>query len=494
MKKFKNQYCPDKNIRIHLNILSETVIAPLRREGGWGEAKWLFAFFIAWFLFSCNNKSSSKINEHEVLYTCPMPADSFFSDKPGKCPKCRMTLVKAEDDSAHADHVMKKDSVVYESGYTCPMHPTVHSDTAGTCPICGMQLERVKPIAEARSVSLDVLLKPQNQQVVASVPMVHIMDREENIEMEAYGFVTYDTRQVGVISSYVAGRIEKLYVKYRFQKINKGQKIMDIYSPELMTAQENLLFLMKNDPENKILINASRQKLLLLGMSNREISRVIQSGKASYKVSVFSNYTGHVHEAGKASEMSKNQQAGMQDFALTTPELTIKEGMYLQRGQNVFSVFNSNKAWAVLNIFAGQAGSVKVGDKVRITPETNSEKDFKASISYIEPFYREGSKTLTARVYFDNSNLDIPIGSQVKATVFGGNRSASWLPEEAVLSLGMDKVVFVRIGESFIARKIETGIVNKHLIQVLNGLNKNEAVAANAQYLVDSESFIKTNQ
>ncbi len=455
---------------------------------------WLRAFCIAWFLFSCNNKSNNKVNEPEVLYTCPMPADSFFSDKPGKCPKCGMTLIKVEDHNAHADHAMRKDSMVYKSGYTCPMHPTVHSDTAGTCPICGMQLEKVKPLADARTVSLDVLLKPQNQQVVASVPMVHIMDREENIEMEAYGFVTYDTRQVGVISSYVAGRIEKLYVKYRFQKINKGQKIMDIYSPELMTAQENLLFLMKNDPENKILINASRQKLLLLGMSNQEINRVIQSGKVSYKVSVFSNYTGHIHEAGKAGEMAKNQQAGMQDFALTTPELTIKEGMYLQRGQNVFSVFNPNKAWAVLNIFAGQAGSVKVGDKVRITPETNSEKDFRASISYIEPFYREGSKTLTARVYFDNSNLDIPIGSQVKATVFAGNRSANWLPEEAVLSLGMDKVVFVRTGESFKARKIETGIVNKHLIQVLNGLDKNEAVAANAQYLVDSESFIKTNQ
>ncbi len=456
--------------------------------------RFLLAFCIALFLFSCNNQSNNKSNEQEVLYTCPMPADSFFSDKPGKCPKCGMTLIKVENDNAHAGHVIKKDSMLYESGYTCPMHPQVHSDTAGTCPICGMQLEKLKTIAEARTVSLDVLLKPQNQQVVASVPMVHMMDREENIEMEAYGFITYDTRQVGVISSYVAGRIEKLYVKYRFQKINKGQKIMDIYSPELVTAQENLLFLIKNDPENKILINASKQKLLLLGMSNQEINRVIQAGKASYKVSVYSNYAGHIHEAGKSGEMAKNQQAGMQDFALTTPELTIKEGMYLQRGQNIFSVFNSNKAWAVLNIFAGQAASVKVGNKVRITPETNSQKDFRAAISYIEPFYREGSKTLTARVYFDNSTMHIPVGSQVKATVFAGNRSANWLPEEAVLSLGMDNVVFVRTGESFIARKIETGIVNKHLIQVLNGLDKNEAVAANAQYLVDSESFIKTNQ
>ena len=136
---------------------------------------------------------------------------------------------------------------------------------------------------------------------------------------------------------------------------------------------------------------------------------------------------------------------------------------------------------------------VKVGDKVRITPEVAPQKDFRAALSYIEPFYRDGSKTLSARIYFDNSALKIPVGSQVKATVFAGNRNASWLPEEAVLSLGLDKVVFVRTGESFAARKIGTGIINKHLIQVLSGLQKNEAVAANAQYLVDSESFIKTN-
>ncbi|MEO7263622.1 MAG: efflux RND transporter periplasmic adaptor subunit, partial [Ferruginibacter sp.] len=116
-----------------------------------------------------------------------------------------------------------------------------------------------------------------------------------------------------------------------------------------------------------------------------------------------------------------------------------------------------------------------------------------ATVNYIEPIYRDRNKTQTVRVYFDNSLLKIPIGSQVRATVFAGERSANWLPEEAVLSLGLDNIVFVRNGESFSARKIETGIINKHLIQVLNGLDKSEAVAANAQYLVDSESFIKSN-
>ncbi len=437
--------------------------------------------------------SGCKTNQSpEYTYTCPMPEDSVFTNKPGSCPKCGMDLVLM-DDHTMQDHMNMDDSTQSDvKSFTCPMHPQVQSDTAGNCPICGMLLEKVKSGKDPNAVSLNTLLKPSNQQVIANIPMVHMVDREEDIEMESYGIITYDTRYMGVISSNFSGRIEKLYVKYRYQKISKGQRIMDIYSPELMTAQENLLFLLKNDPENTILINASKQKLILLGLSNQQVNEVIKSGKVNYSVAVYSNYSGHVHESN-GSAMNSNQQVGMSTSAITTAELSVKEGMYVQKGQNIFSVYNPNKAWAVLNIFTGQSAMVKVGNKVRITPETDPSKDFRASVSFIEPFYREGSKTLTARVYFDNAVSKIPIGSQVKATIFAGERSANWLPEEAVLSLGLDNVVFVRNGESFLARKIETGINNKHLVQVLSGLEKIEAVAANAQYLIDSESFIKTN-
>jgi Cu(I)/Ag(I) efflux system membrane fusion protein len=438
-------------------------------------------------LVSCNNNQSSAIT-----YTCPMPQDSVFSNKPGKCPKCGMDLIPMADHTMHNDMSMTDSTQSIVKGYTCPMHPQVQSDTAGVCPICGMDLEKVKSTANLNGVSLNTLLKPSNQQVIANIPMVHMMDRLEDIEMESYGFITYDTRQTGVISSNFSGRIEKLYVKYRYQKISKGQRIMDIYSPELTTAQENLLFLLKNDPTNAMLINASKQKLYLLGLNAQQVNAVIKSGKINYSVAVYSKYSGHVHE-GTSSATNSNQQAGMNSTAFTTKELSIKQGMYIQKGQNIFSVYNPYKAWALLNIFPGQAAMVKVGNRVRVAPETDPSNDFRALINYIEPVYREGSKTLTARVYFDNSISKIPIGSQVKATIFAGDRSAAWLPEEAVLSLGLEKVVFVRNGESFQARKIETGIINKHLIQVLSGLDKKEAVAANAQYLVDSESFIKTN-
>ncbi|MFR1445835.1 efflux RND transporter periplasmic adaptor subunit, partial [Acinetobacter baumannii] len=98
------------------------------------------------------------------------------------------------------------------------------------------------------------------------------------------------------ISARYSGRIERLYVRYRYQKVTKGQKIMDIYSPELVTAQQNIIFLLKNDPANSSLINAAKQRLLLLGLTNQQLSQLIRSGKPSLTVSVYSNYTGHLHE------------------------------------------------------------------------------------------------------------------------------------------------------------------------------------------------------
>jgi Cu(I)/Ag(I) efflux system membrane fusion protein len=357
-----------------------------------------------------------------------------------------------------------------------------------------MDLVKKNATAEkANGISLDMLLRPSNQYVITTIPTVHIQTSDEPVEIESYGFITYDTRQVGSIATNVQGRIEKLYVKYRYQKIAKGQKVMDIYSPELLTAQQNLLFLLKNDPNNQVIISAAKQRLSLLGMSQGQLQQVIGSGKTIFTVTVYSGYSGHIHESIGANAM---QQAGegMKDISLITEELTLKEGMYVTKGQNLFTVYNPSKAWAVLNIFAGQANMVKVGNKVRVVPETAPGKDFRATISFMEPFYRPQNKTTTARVYYDNSKLSIPIGSQVKATIFAGDRLARWLPEEAVLSLGLDKIVFLKKDNAFVAHKIQAGIVNNHLIQILDGLNEKDEVAANAQYLVDSESFIRVNQ
>ncbi len=393
---------------------------------------------------------------------------------------------KKEKDT-HSEHLTEKVPEIY----TCPMHPEIKKDKPGQCEICGMDLVK-KETGGQRSgdAALEALLHPTNEFVVSKIPVTTIQKREEEIEIESFGNIAYDTRYSGSISSKVSGRIEKLYVRYRYQKISKGQHILDLYSPELMTAQQNLLFLLKNDPANITFIQAAREKLLLLGISSRQLEQLVHSGKPFLTIAVYSNYSGHIHETVIGGDM-KTEPGAMKDISLITEELSLKEGMYVQKGQSVFTVYNPDRAWAILNIYGENQGMLTTGNPVRIVPETMPGKDFRATIDFIEPFYRKESKTVTARVYFNNSLLKIPIGSQVRATVFGNTKEAWWLPKAAVVSLGLDKVVFQKVAGGFRAHKINTGIIYKNHIQVLNGINETDSVAANAQYLMDSESFIK---
>lgn len=387
----------------------------------------------------------------------------------------------------HAEH----NAEMVQEIYTCSMHPQVVKDKPGNCPICGMTLVKKQTEGiQSDDIELESLIQPTNEFVISKIPVTTIQKKEEQIEIEALGNIAYDTREVGSISSKISGRIEKLYVRFRYQKISKGQHILDIYSPELMTAQQNLLFLLKNDASNTTFIQAAKEKLLLLGMSNQQLQQVMQSGKPSLAIAVYSNYSGHIHEAANGASMNKEPES-MKDISLITEELSLKEGMYLQKGQSIFTVYNPDRAWAILNIYGENQGLIKTGNPVKIVPETAPEKDFMAKIDFIEPFYNKESKTLSVRVYFNNSTLKIPIGSQIRAIVYGKTKDAYWLPKEAVVSLGLDKVVFEKTGRGFKAHKINTGIIYQNHIQVLDGIVETDSIAANAQYLMDSESFIK---
>ena len=347
--------------------------------------------------------------------------------------------------------------------------------------------------SKTHDVSLHTSLQPTNSYAISNIPATNLMQREETIEINSLGYTAYNTNEAGAISARINGRIEKLYVKFRYQLIKKGQKIMDIYSPELITAQQNLLFLIKNDASNISLINSSKEKLLLLGFPAEQLQQVIKIKKPLFSVSVYSKYSGHIHEGlNKEMNSAVSEAPAMNEASsLITQELTLKEGMYLQKGQTVFKVYNPDKVWALLNIYPSDQPFIKVGNKVRIVPEARPEKDFRGSIYFIEPFFRPGSKTLTARVNVDNSVLQLPIGSQVRAVIFSNPVNAEWLPKEAILSLGLEKVVFVKSDNGYKAQKVVTGLTYKNLIQITGGIIAQDSVAANAQFLMDSESFIK---
>jgi Cu(I)/Ag(I) efflux system membrane fusion protein len=343
----------------------------------------------------------------------------------------------------------------------------------------------------------------------ATVALTALRGETVRPELPVLGVVGYDTRLIHTISARVSGRIEKLYVRYRFQHVHAGMRIMDLYSPGLATMEQDLLYLLTNDPGNETMIAAARQRLLLLGVSAEELAGVERTRRASATLGVYSHYTGHIHEAGNtmpddgaatggAAYGSSMAVAGVSGDAAGVPvasgmteELPVKEGMYITQGQTVFQVFNMDRSWALLKVFPGDAALVRKGDQVHLVPETAPDRPFDGTVDEVLPVFGRDEKTLTVRVYFDNSARDLPIGSLVKAVIDPGPVTGNWLPVSAVLSLGLDKVVYVLNDGRFSAHKVTTGATYKDQVQVLSGLTPADSVAANAQFLTDSEDFVK---
>src|ERR1035437_3085071 len=151
--------------------------------------------------------------------------------------------------------------------YYCPMHPDVQQDHPGKCPhkeCNGMDL-----VSKTLDSLSENVLKPVNASVLSSVQTVKPVFKKMTLGLDATGYIDYDSRTNNNITSLYSGRIEKLYVKYLYQPIHKGERVFDIYSPELVTAQENLIYLLNNDPLETGLITAAKQKLQILGFMNR---------------------------------------------------------------------------------------------------------------------------------------------------------------------------------------------------------------------------------
>ena len=254
-----------------------------------------------------------------------------------------------------------------DAKYTCPMHPQILEDHPGSCPICGMALvKKSGQASEGSGISLNTVLEPVNSTVITSVPAISPEQKEIATTISAQGYLDFDARMFNNIASRYSGRIEKLYIKYAFQEIHTGERIFDIYSPDMVTAQQDLIYLEKNSPAEIGLINAAKQKLLLLGMTSAQVSQVLQTGKAFYSLPVYSQYEGHVHDMPHSQMGGASNDQPSTDFANNLP-LSIKEGMYVEKGQNLFNVVNPHMLWAIIKIDRSAVASLKLNQPVKIT-------------------------------------------------------------------------------------------------------------------------------
>ncbi len=335
--------------------------------------------------------------------------------------------------------------------------------------------------------SLRALLQPVNQSVIADVKTTHAERKEIPITVHVEGFIDYDGERFETIAARVSGRIEKLFLRYNFQTVNVGDKVMEIYSSELITAQQNLLYVIENDPLSTEMINNLHQRLITLGMTSAEINELIKTKKLLQTVTVYSMYHGHIHEQGSMDVTEGKQMNSIPENAV----LNIKEGMYLDKGQNIFTIYNADKIWVILQIKMDDVSKIKIGQEVDFTVENEPGMEMTGKIDFIQRVYEQGENTLRARMYLDNSLHQHKIGSSVEADISIAAYSALWVDRNAVIDLGGSKVVLLKSNNAFHVTPVKTGMTQGDLIEVISGINEDDMIAANANYLIDSEGFIK---
>jgi Cu(I)/Ag(I) efflux system membrane fusion protein len=396
--------------------------------------------------------------------------------------------------------------------YICPMHPTVISDKQGTCPVCGMDLVRKAREGEEVKITEELarLIKSPNEVVVASIKTIKGEFKSMPVSLDVQGIVTYDTRNIYSIPARIGGRLEKVFLKYSFQSVQKGQKVAEIYSPELLTAQRELLYLLENDASNTAIIESAKSKLSLLGVTQNQVENIIKSKEATYTFPIYSPYDGYVISESQqtpatipatASSSSSGMDDGMsgssvrsstsapsQNMNATASEL-IREGNYVSTGQTLFKVVNTTALRVELDLPVAQAGRINLNDEVEL--DMGNQKMTKAKVDFVQPFFTEGEEFVKVRLYVGN-NGQFQIGQLVRATIRVKPVEALWIPREAILDMGLEKIVFMKEREVFKPKNVKVGARTNGWVEIIQGLSSSDEIASNAQYLVDSESFIKT--
>lgn len=314
--------------------------------------------------------------------------------------------------------------------------------------------------------SLAPLLQPVNRQAVSSIPTLHPDNRLRIVNMTVPGVIGYDARRQTNIASRVSGRIERLLVKYNYQPVKKGQLIMELYSPDLAAAQQELLFIYQNDPGGNMLEKA-KQRLALLGMQESQIRRAIQTGKILYRIPVYSHTDGYILEKDESS------------FP--------REGQYINAGQSLFTVYATKDLVAEFSLPPAIAAEMQKGQPLVMYKTEDTQISFSGSIGLIQPAFRGGDNFTVARVYFKDDRFQ---AGELVTAVIPVVHKGWWVPQSAALNLGDKSIVFKKEQNTFIARPVRAKLRAEGMALIEDDIEGWE-IAGNAAFLVDSESFIK---
>jgi len=360
--------------------------------------------------------------------------------------------------------------VANKSYYTCSMHPQIHEDHPGDCPICGMELIKVK---EAGNTTGIVLTATQIR--LAGIQTDTARKENTGAEKTLTGTVTTNENTAEELSSRIAGRIQRLFIRTTGEKIAIGQPIYAIYSEDLLETEKEYLLAMQQqkvlhnpDIDYQQLISAAANKLQLWGLSAAQIKKLASSGQASATTNILSSIDG------------------------TVTEIVVHEGDYVTEGSSILKTQVLSDLWVEAQIYASETGSYKVNDRVHLSFPDLGGQLISGKVEFINPELADDAKVDLIRISVPNPKGLIRPGMLGYISVTHGNNHSLAIPASAVLTNGKGSSVWVKNADgSFSQRMITTGSGNQSYIAVLSGLNAGEIVVVNGAYLLNSEAVFK---
>lgn len=364
--------------------------------------------------------------------------------------------------------------------YTCPMHPFIIKDRPGTCPICGMQLvkkvEGTEGTPEERARLGEVALSP-TQQVMANVATVKV-NREALIrEIQAVGIVQYDQSRQAKVTAWVAGRLDRLYVDAVGDTVSRNRPVAEVYSPELVAAQQEYLLALKSREQfrnssiaaiaqgGEGLVASARQRLKLMGVKDAQIAGLEKGGEPNIRLAIYTPISGVVIEK------------------------LVQQGQYVNVGEPLFNVADLSRIWVDLDIFESDLALVKVGQRAEISSQSYPGRTFTGRVALVNPFLDPKTRTVKVRVELANPGLTLKPDMFVNARIRVPLGESLTVPVSALIDTGKRQVVWVRIKPGLFApRDVQVGQRSGDKVQILKGLFRGDAVAASGGYLIDSEA------
>ena len=390
---------------------------------------------------------------------------------------------KQNESDTHATTDSTKPPVITKAKeyYTCPMHPSVISDKPGACPVCGMALVKKsaqKDASDAEMALVKGVSLSQSQRVIANVSTIRAERGSMKKVIHAVGVVGYAEPLQAKVAARFRGRIEKLYVDYTGEVVHKGQPLFELYSPDLVSAEQELILAIHasehvgtngNEENQQGMLQAARDRLRIhFGFTRQQIEEVEQSKQ----VRTTATFTSPIH----GTVISKE----------------VQQGQYVDEGMLLYQLVDLSKVWIYLDVYEKDVRFIKIGKSVEITSESYPNETFTGRVTFIDPVVSGETRTVRVRTEFNNPKGKLKPQMYVKAEVRVPVNDAIVIPTSAVLATGRRDVVWVEADSNkFEPRTVVLGVHSESACEVLSGLREGESIVVSGGFMLESESQLQ---